>query len=259
MTSMRVGVQVQPQHADFDGHAPRVARGRGARRRHRLHLGPLLPALRRARRQALRGPDHAGVAGRDHRAGADRRAGRLQLLPQPGAAGRRAPHDRPHLRRPRRSSASARAGSSATTTSTATSSAPRPTACASCAAALPRIEKRLAQAQPAAGRRDPDPDRRRRREGHAQAGRPARATSGTRFGDADTFQRKDEILRRALRRRSGRDPARSSAPGARATTGSADVDDAGRAGRAAVHRRRRRRRLGLRPAPLRELIRWRDG
>ena len=43
----------------------------------------------------------AGVAGRGHRARRDRRARGLQLLPQPGAAGRRAPDDRPHLRRAR--------------------------------------------------------------------------------------------------------------------------------------------------------------
>ena len=39
-----------------------------------------------------------------------------------------------------------------------------------------------------------DPDRRQRPEGHAEARRPVRATCGTRFGDAEAYKTKNEIL-----------------------------------------------------------------
>ncbi len=75
-------------------------RGRGARRRRRLQLGPLLPALRRARGRALRVLDDARRLGGGDLAGRDRRPGHVQQLPQPRAAGRHGPHRRPHQRRP---------------------------------------------------------------------------------------------------------------------------------------------------------------
>ena len=77
-------------------HPPHRPRGRGPRRRHHLQLGPLLPALRRPRRQALRVLDDARRLGRADQPGRDRRAGHLQQLPQPRAARRHGPHRRPH-------------------------------------------------------------------------------------------------------------------------------------------------------------------
>ena len=52
----------------------------------------------------------------DDRAGRDRRAGDLQLVPESRAAGRHGPHDRPHQRWAASSSASGRAGWRRTTT-----------------------------------------------------------------------------------------------------------------------------------------------
>ena len=84
MAPIRVGVQVQPQHADFDGMR------RAWREAEELGVDSIFcwdhfyPLYRRAGRQALRGDLDARRAGRGHRARADRRAGHLQLLPQPG-------------------------------------------------------------------------------------------------------------------------------------------------------------------------------
>ena len=78
-----IGVQLQPQHADYAADPARLRRGRGDRRRRRLQLGPLLPALRRPGRRALRVLDDARRLGRGDRARRDRRAGHLQQLPQP--------------------------------------------------------------------------------------------------------------------------------------------------------------------------------
>ena len=75
-------------------------RSRGDRRRRRLQLGPLLPALRRSRRQALRVLDHARRLGRGDRARRVRRPRHLQQLPQPRPARRHGPHGRQHQRRP---------------------------------------------------------------------------------------------------------------------------------------------------------------
>ena len=76
---IRIGVQLQPQHADYRQIRDAVRRGRGPRRRHRLQLGPLLPALRRPGRRALRVLDDARRLGRADLARPDRRAGHLQL------------------------------------------------------------------------------------------------------------------------------------------------------------------------------------
>ena len=154
--------------------ARRGRRGRGDRRRHRVQLGPLLPAVRRPGRRALRVLDHARRLGAADQPGRDRRAGHLQQLPQPRAAGRHGAHGRPHQRRPADPRASARAGSRRTTSSTATTSAPPAPGWTDLADALPRIESRWAQAEPGADPQDPGADRRRRREQDAAAGRPAR-------------------------------------------------------------------------------------
>ena len=90
-----------------------------------------------------------GGDGRGDRARADRRAGDLQLLPQPQPAGRHGAHRRPHLGRAADPRHRRRLVPSATTTSTATSSARRPTGCATSAPRC-RDPQRLAQAQPAA-------------------------------------------------------------------------------------------------------------
>ena len=83
-------------HAD----ARRVAPGRGVGRRHALHLGSLLPALRRSRRRALRVLEPARRDRGGHGAHPLRRARDLQLLPQPEPARRHGAHGRPDLRRP---------------------------------------------------------------------------------------------------------------------------------------------------------------
>src|SRR5690606_11228998 len=71
--------------------------GGGARRGHPVQLGPLLSALRRSRRHALRVLDDAGRVGRADLERRDRRAGDVQQLPQSRTAGRHGPHRRPHL------------------------------------------------------------------------------------------------------------------------------------------------------------------
>ena len=72
-------------HSDWPAMRPGVGRGRGARRRLPVQLGPLLSAARRAGRQALRGADRARRDGRGDRARRARLAGHLQRLPQPRA------------------------------------------------------------------------------------------------------------------------------------------------------------------------------
>ena len=82
-------------HLPADARHLAARRGRG--RRHALHLGSLLPALRRARRRALRVLEPARRDGGGHGAHPFRRARQLQLVPQPEPAGRHGAHGRPHL------------------------------------------------------------------------------------------------------------------------------------------------------------------
>ena len=96
----RIAVQVYPQHCAFSDIRRAFSDRGGARSRPRLHLGPLLPALRRLRRRPLRMLHDAGRArGRDLDDSV-RTARRVQLVPEPGTARRHGPHHRPHLRRP---------------------------------------------------------------------------------------------------------------------------------------------------------------
>ena len=71
---------------------------RDGRRQH-LDVGPLLPALRRSRRRALRGLVAARGDGRRHRTRPLRPARRLQLVPQPGAGRGHGADSRPAVRR----------------------------------------------------------------------------------------------------------------------------------------------------------------
>ena len=80
--------------------ARRLAAGRGGGRRHALHVGSLLPALRRARRRALRVLEPARRDRRGDGAHPLRRARHLQLVPQPEPARRHGAHRRPDLGRP---------------------------------------------------------------------------------------------------------------------------------------------------------------
>ena len=80
--------------------ARRLAARRGRGRRHALHLGSLLPALRRPRRRALRVLEPARRDGRGDGAHPLRRARDLQLVPQPEPARRHGAHGRSDLRRP---------------------------------------------------------------------------------------------------------------------------------------------------------------
>ena len=173
MPQIRVSAQLQPQHSDWSQMRDAVVGRRGARRRLPLQLGPLLPAQRPAGRQALRGADRARRDGRGDRAGRARLARDLQQLPQPGVPRRRAPHARPHLRRPRdprhrrrlvreglrRVRLRVRHGRLADHRAPGGAAADRGPA---------------RQAQPAARPRHPGPDRRRRREAHAEARRAPR-------------------------------------------------------------------------------------
>ena len=133
---------------------------RGPRRRHRLQLGPLLPALRRGRRPALRVLDDARRVGRADLAHRDRRAGHLQQLPQPRAARRHGPHRRPHERRPadprHRLGLDSRSDYDEYGYEFGTAGGRLD----DLAVALPRIEARFGQAQPAADPAHPGPDRR---------------------------------------------------------------------------------------------------
>ena len=79
--------------------ARRLAPGRGGRRRHALHLGSLLPALRRSRRRALRVLEPARGDRGGHGAHPLRRPRELQLVSQPEPARRHGAHRRPHLGR----------------------------------------------------------------------------------------------------------------------------------------------------------------
>ena len=126
MARFKVGVQLHPQATTVDELRAAWQRRRRARGRQHLDLGPLLPALRRSRRRALRGVHAARGDGGRHEPRAHRRARHVQLVPQPEPARRHGAHHRPHQRRAVRARHRRRAGSSATTTSTATSSAPRP-------------------------------------------------------------------------------------------------------------------------------------
>ena len=124
--------------------------------------------------------------------------------------------------------------------------------------ALPRIKDAARQAQPAAGRQAPDPDRRQRPEGHAQARRPVRATCGT----ASATPRPTRPRTRSCSstaRTSGRDPAEIERTWGIQARPAGQRRRARRGRRPAPDPRRRRRRLGLRPAGLRRLVAWRDG
>ncbi|CAA9525872.1 MAG: Putative oxidoreductase, partial [uncultured Solirubrobacteraceae bacterium] len=229
-------------------HAARVARGRRARRGLHLHLGPLLSPLRRRGRPALRVPDHDGVDGGEHLAGADRRPGDLQLLPQPRVPRRRAPDHRPHLGRARhprhrRGLVPARLRR----VRLRVRRRPRPPAGpAREPAADPRAP---GQAQPAAPRAAADPRRGRRREGHAAARRPPR-------GHVARVRRRGGVppqergARGALRRRGPRsrgDRAHLGGPAGRRRHHARRGRGAARGRRHAPHRRRRRGRQRLRP------------
>ena len=73
MARFRVGVQLHPQATTVDEMRAAWKAADALGRRQHLDLGPLLPALRRPRRRALRGLDAAGGDGRRHPAGAARR------------------------------------------------------------------------------------------------------------------------------------------------------------------------------------------
>ena len=83
MPAIRVSAQLQPAALRLARHAAGVGRGRGARRRLPLQLGPLLPAARRAGREALRGADRARRDGGGDRARRARLAGHLQRYRNP--------------------------------------------------------------------------------------------------------------------------------------------------------------------------------
>ena len=112
MPAIRVSASSSPS-TPTGRDAAGLVRGRGARRRLPVQLGPLLPASRRPRRQALRGPDRARRDGGGDRARRARLAGDLQQLPQPRLPRRRDTARSTTSPAGARSSASARAGSAA--------------------------------------------------------------------------------------------------------------------------------------------------
>ena len=206
---LRIGLRVAPQHCTYDADARDVAARRGRGRGHPLHLGSLLPAVRRSRRVAFRVLEPAGRDGGGHGAHPLRRARDLQLLPQPEPARRHGAHRRPHLRwapdpgaglglvraRLRRVRLRVRHGDHAA---------------AGVSHGSLRDRRAPRAAQPATrARQDPGPDRRRRREGDAAAGRAvgrylARLRSAR--GDRPQVPRAGRALRRD-RPRPGQDRA----------------------------------------------------
>ena len=126
---LRIGAAGRPAALHLRADARHVAARRGRGRRLALHLGSLLPALRRSRRCALRVLEPARGDGGGDGAHPLRRARHLQLLPQPEPARRHGAHRRPHLRRPADPRPRLRLVRARLHTSTATSSARRSRAC----------------------------------------------------------------------------------------------------------------------------------
>ena len=175
---VRIGYRSLPQHGDWQRHARRVARGRAARSRVVVDVGPLLPAERRPGRKALRVLDGAGRAGPGDGARGGRRPRHVQLVPQPEPPRRHGAHGRPHLGRtahPRHRLRLVRARLRGVRLRVRhgrqppTRPRPRPA----------DHQGALGEAQPAAREADPDLHRRPRQEGDAAHHRRARATSGT--------------------------------------------------------------------------------
>ena len=185
-------------------HAARLARRRGARRRHVLLLGPLLPPQRRPGRQPLRVHHDAGLDGRGDRARRDRRARDLQLLPQPRAAGRRPPDAGPHLGRtgdPRHRRGLVRARLRRVRLRVRHQGLPP--ARARGGAPAHQVPPRAARA--AARARDADPHRRRPARRSPSASSRSTRTPGTPSATSEAFREKDGILREHCAR-AGRDP-----------------------------------------------------
>ena len=211
---IRIGVQLQPQHAAAVQPSPRRGASlRGHRRRRRLQLGPLLPAVRRPGRRALRMLDDARRLGRADLAHRDRRAGDLQLLPQPRAARRHGPHRRPHLRRqadPRHRIRLEEEGLRRVRLRVRHRGQParRPRR----GDAAHRVPARQAQSAAASGH--PDPDRRRRGEARRCAWSPSTPTSGIRSPTATATRARPRSWRAtaptsaAIRRPSNAPPRR---------------------------------------------------
>ena len=254
--ALRVGVQLHPQATTVDELRGRVAGGRRDGRRLDLDVGPLLPALRRPRRGALRGLDAAGGDGRRHQPRPARHAGHLQLVPQPRAAGRHGPHHRPHLAAGGCTSASASGwferdyDEYGYEFGTAPGRLP-PARARPAAASRPGSPK----LNPGAGRRPADPDRRLAARRSRCGWSPSTPTPGTPSARPRTSPHKNAVLDEWCAK-VGRDPAEIERTVA---VGADDVDDVGR-----VRRRRRRphhrddRRRRSTSAPLESLIEQRD-
>ncbi len=159
MRPIRIAAQLHPQHGSWAGlRAAAVALGR-AGLRPPLHMGSLLPALRAARRRALRVLEPArGVGGRD---APDRaRAARVvHRLPEPAAPRRHGPDRRSHQRRPRDPRPGRRLVP-ARLRRVRLRLRHRRRPAHGLGRALPGIRRRLEAPQPAAGPADADPDRR---------------------------------------------------------------------------------------------------
>ena len=152
---VRIGLQLQPQHADYATIRATAAAGRGTRRRHPVQLGPLLPAVRRARRQALRVLDHA------RRLGGGRPPGSRSAPSSPATATATRscsptwPAPSTTSATAGSSSASARAGSRRTTSEYGYEFGTAGGRLDDLAEALPRIESRWAKLNPAPTRKIP--------------------------------------------------------------------------------------------------------
>ena len=141
---------------------------------------------------------------------AARRAGDLQLVPQPAAARRHGPHDRPDQRRPLRPRH--RVGLvRARLHRVRLRVRHRAARLRDLGAALPMHHGPARAADPAAAGRPPDPDRRQRREGHAAARRAARRRV-EHVRPAGELRGEERGPRRLVRQARPATRARSSAP-----------------------------------------------
>ena len=159
---VRVGLQLQPQQADYAAIRRTVAAAEEIGVDVVFNWDHFFPLVRRSRRQALRVLDHARRLGRGDRARRDRRPRHLQQLPQPRPARRHGPHGRPHQRRPahlRDRLGLVREGLRRVRLRVRH----RRWRLDALGEALPRIERRLARLNPGPDPRHPRPDRRRRR------------------------------------------------------------------------------------------------
>ena len=96
---LRIGLQLQPQHADYAQIRDTVAAAEDAGVDIVFNWDHFFPLYGEPDGKHFECWTMLGRLGRGHQPRRDRRAGHVQQLPQPRAAGRHGPHRRPHLPR----------------------------------------------------------------------------------------------------------------------------------------------------------------